>query len=79
MLRLIKNVILRPRVDVLVGEPIDARALVGNVDEPSSDAVRRAADLVMGELIGLVAELRELDPEHAVGVPRVEGATVEKR
>ena len=31
----------------------------------------------MGELIGLVAELRQLDPEHAVGVPRVEAATVE--
>jgi 1-acyl-sn-glycerol-3-phosphate acyltransferase len=75
--RLVKNLIIRPRVDVLVGDPIDVRALVGGVDEPSPEAVRRAADLVMGELIGLVAELRELEPEHAVGVPRVESATVE--
>jgi 1-acyl-sn-glycerol-3-phosphate acyltransferase len=75
--RLAKNLILRPRVDVLVGDPIDVRALVGGVDEPSPEAVRRAADLVMGELISLVAELRKLDPEHVVGVPRVESANVE--
>ena len=72
-----KNLLLRPRVEVLVGDPIDVRSLVGDVDDPSPETVRRAADLVMGELIGLVAELRELDPEHAVGVPRVEAATVE--
>lgn len=75
--RLVKNLLLRPRVDVLVGDPIHVRTLVGGVDHPSPQAVRRVADLVMGELIGLVAELRQLDPEHAVGVPRVEGATVE--
>ena len=31
----------------------------------------------MGELIALVADVRHLDPEHAVGAPRVEAATVE--
>ena len=75
--RLLSNVLLRPRVDVVVGRPIDVRALVGDVPEPSPDAVRRAADLVMGELITLVADVRQLDPEHAVGAPRVEAATVE--
>jgi 1-acyl-sn-glycerol-3-phosphate acyltransferase len=77
VLRLVKNLLLRPRVDVLVGAPIDARALVGDVDDPPPEAVRRAADLVMGELIALVADLREIAPEHAVGVPREEGARVE--
>ena len=57
--------------------PIDVRALVGDVDDPPTEAVRRAADLVMGELIALVADLRQLAPEHVVGVPRVEAATVE--
>ena len=46
----------RPRVDVVVGAPIDVGALVGHVDDPPPEAVRRAADLVMGELIALVAE-----------------------
>ena len=77
VLRLFKNLLLRPRVDVLVGTPIDVRALVGDVDDPPTEAVRRAADLVMGELIALVADLRQLAPEHVVGVPRVEAATVE--
>jgi 1-acyl-sn-glycerol-3-phosphate acyltransferase len=77
VLRLVKNLLLRPRVDVLVGAPIDARALVGDLDDPPPEAVRRAADVVMGELIALVADLREIAPEHAVGVPRVDDARVE--
>ena len=54
--RLLTNLILRPRVDVVVGAPIDVGALVGHVDDPPPEAVRRAADLVMGEL--MVADVR---------------------
>jgi 1-acyl-sn-glycerol-3-phosphate acyltransferase len=74
VVRLVKNLVKRPRVDVLVGVPIDVRALVGNVDDPPPEAVRGAADLVMGELVSLLADLREGEPEHAVGMPRVDDA-----
>jgi 1-acyl-sn-glycerol-3-phosphate acyltransferase len=70
--RLIKNLVLRPRVEVMVGAPIDVRPLVGWAAEPSHDAVRDAADLVMGELIALVAEVRQLDPDYALGAPRLD-------
>jgi 1-acyl-sn-glycerol-3-phosphate acyltransferase len=75
--RLLRNLLLRPRVDVVVGAPIDVGALVGNDEHPPPEIVRRAADLVMGELITLVADVRQLDPEHVVGAPRVEFPTVE--
>ena len=70
--RLLKNVALRPRVDVRVGAPIDARALVGGGEDADPEAVRRAADLVMGELVGLVADVRGAEPDHVVGAPRAE-------
>jgi 1-acyl-sn-glycerol-3-phosphate acyltransferase len=76
-LRLLKNLVRRPRVDVLVGAPIDVRPLVGWNPDPPPEAVRRAADLVMGELVGLVADVRQLEPEHAVGAPRATPAGVE--
>jgi 1-acyl-sn-glycerol-3-phosphate acyltransferase len=72
VISLIKNLVLRPRVDVKVGAPIDVRPLVGWAAEPSHEAVRNAADLVMGELVGLIAEVRSLDPEYAVGAPRLD-------
>ena len=31
----------------------------------------------MGELVGLVADVRQLEPEHAVGAPRANPAGVE--
>jgi 1-acyl-sn-glycerol-3-phosphate acyltransferase len=71
---LLKNLVLRPRVEVLVGDPIDVRALVGGVSDPSPEAVRRAADLVMGELVRLVGELRQRRPDHATGVPPADDA-----
>jgi 1-acyl-sn-glycerol-3-phosphate acyltransferase len=67
---LLRNLVMRPRVEVRIGQPIDVRPLVGWRSDPSPEAVRRAADLVMGELIGLVAEVRRLDPAYAVGAPR---------
>ena len=47
--RLLRNTLLRPRVRVAVGEPIDVRRLAGvSGDQPVDDAtVRRVADEVM--------------------------------
>ena len=63
---LIRNVILRPRVETAVGDPIEVRALLCGDETP--DEVRRVADVVMARLIDLVEELRgELAPaEHGV-------------
>jgi len=64
-LRALVNLVLRPKVEVKVGEPIDVRVLmnVGPGTEPTQAEVRLAADQVMGRLIGLVGELRgELAP-----------------
>jgi 1-acyl-sn-glycerol-3-phosphate acyltransferase len=66
---LIKNLVRRPRVRVEVGDPIDVRALVGGDASPGPAQVRAAADHVMGELIALVAGLRDEQPEHPSGVP----------
>jgi 1-acyl-sn-glycerol-3-phosphate acyltransferase len=68
------NLFRRPEVDTLVGEPIDVRALmhIGPAIEPTHDEVRHAADLVMGRLVALLAELRNETPEHPHGAPRVE-------
>lgn len=66
---LVKNLVRRPKVRVEVGEPIDVRALVDDVDKPSPGQVRAASDLVMGELVALVAELRGEQPDHPTGVP----------
>ncbi len=69
--RLLRNTVLRPRVAVAVGTPIDVRALAGvRGDEPIDDAtVRRVADEVMAALVAQVAELREEPAPHPTGVP----------
>ena len=55
-----RNVILRPRVKVKIGAPIDVRELmnIGPATEPTNEEVRLAADEVMAVLVRLVAELR---------------------
>ena len=70
--RLVRNLILRPRVAVDVGEPIDVGALVANDPDPSPQAIRGAADIVMGRLIELVAELRGEEPTAPHGVEVVD-------
>ncbi len=72
LLRLMANVIRRPRVEVRIGAPIDALGLAGGVTDPPPDVVREIADSTMAELIELVAELRGEEPEHPTGVPRGE-------
>jgi 1-acyl-sn-glycerol-3-phosphate acyltransferase len=71
---LVLNLLRRPTVDARVGEPIHVRALmhVGPETEPTNDEVRIAADLVMGRLVALVAELRGEAPPHPHGAPRAE-------
>lgn len=69
--RLIRNTLLRPRVSVAVGEPIDVRRLAGAgpglpVDEAT---VRRVADEVMAVLVAHVAELRGEPAPYPFGVP----------
>ncbi len=71
-LRLLRNAVVRPRVDVEVGGPIDVRALmsIGPDTEPTPEEVRLAADMVMGRLIDLVEELRGEQAPHPHGSPR---------
>lgn len=69
--RLLRNTVLRPRVRVVVGEPIDVRRLAGvGGDRPVDDAtVRRVADEVMAVLVAQVADLRGEPAPHPTGVP----------
>ena len=69
--RLLRNTVLRPRVRVAVGEPIDVRRMAGVTgDEPIDDAtVRRLSDEVMTALVSQVAELRGEPAPHPSGVP----------
>lgn len=75
LVRTLRNLVLPPEVGVLVGPPIDVRALAGVADDgaPEDEAtVRRVADEVMGQLIDLVEELRATTAAHPQGVPRTE-------
>jgi hypothetical protein len=72
---LVANLVLRPKVLIDVGEPIDVRALAGldgpgPQPEPDPDEVRALADQVMAELIALVATLRGEPAPHPTGVDR---------
>lgn len=69
--RLLRNALLRPRVRVAVGEPIDVRRLAGVTgdQQPDDATVRRVADEVMAVLVARVAELRGEPAPYATGVP----------
>ena len=69
---LLVNLIRRPKVDTRIGAPIDIRALmnIGPATEPTNDEIRLAADLVMGRLVAVVADLRGERPPDPHGVPR---------
>jgi 1-acyl-sn-glycerol-3-phosphate acyltransferase len=70
---LLRNLIRRPKVNTRIGAPIDIRALmnVGPTTDPTNDEVRLAADLVMGRLVAVVAELRGEPAPDPHGVPRI--------
>jgi 1-acyl-sn-glycerol-3-phosphate acyltransferase len=69
---LFMNFFRRPKVHTAVGAPIDVRRLmhIGPSTEPTADEVRHATDLVMAQLVALVAELRGEKAEHPIGAPR---------
>jgi 1-acyl-sn-glycerol-3-phosphate acyltransferase len=72
--RLLRNTVLRPRVRVAVGAPIDVRRLAGVSGDGPADGVddatvRRVADEVMTVLVAQVAELRGERAPHPSGVP----------
>jgi 1-acyl-sn-glycerol-3-phosphate acyltransferase len=69
--RLLRNTVLRPRVEVAVGAPIDVRRLAGVSDggQPDEATVRRVADEVMSVLVGQVADLRGEPAPYPCGVP----------
>jgi len=67
--RLLRNIVVRPKVRVKVGDPIDVRRLmnIGPTTEPTADEVRLAADEVMGTLVRLLAALRGEDAPATAG------------
>jgi 1-acyl-sn-glycerol-3-phosphate acyltransferase len=66
--KLVRNVILRPKVETAIGDPIDVRALL--VGEETQEEVRRLTDLVMSKLIDLVESLRGEQAPDPAGVAR---------
>jgi 1-acyl-sn-glycerol-3-phosphate acyltransferase len=64
---LLVSVILRPRVQVEVGRPIDVRALAGG-EEASPQQIRALADQVMGSVVALVEVLRNEIASEPTGV-----------
>jgi 1-acyl-sn-glycerol-3-phosphate acyltransferase len=68
VLSLLKAVVLRPRVETAVGEPIDVRAMLRGDETP--DEIRRLTDEVMTQLIDLVEGLRGQQAPAQAGVDR---------
>lgn len=66
--RLMLNVVLRPRVTVAVGEPIDVGALLTESQLDDADALRAATDTVMAELVAIVAGVRREVAPDPIGV-----------
>lgn len=66
--QIVSNILLRPRVETLVGAPIDVTRWVTDVDDV--DQVRRATDEVMTLLIDLVEEVRGAVAPAPAGVER---------
>jgi 1-acyl-sn-glycerol-3-phosphate acyltransferase len=62
---LIANVLLRPKVETAIGEPIDVRALV--VGEETPEEIRRVTDIVMSKLVELVERLRGEQAPDTIG------------
>lgn len=65
---LVTSLLLRPKVMVSVGDPIDVRAIAGG-EEASPEQVRDIADHVMGRIVALVEELRQEIASEPTGVP----------
>lgn len=65
--RLLRNFVWTPRVEVLVGEPIDVAEITRAAD--GTVTVRWVADQVSARLIAQLEELRGERAEHPYGVP----------
>jgi 1-acyl-sn-glycerol-3-phosphate acyltransferase len=74
ILRALMNLVIRPRVRMHVGDPIDVRALIGGDRRPlpmlEPELVRSAADQVMARLVAMVADLRGEAAPDPIGVER---------
>ena len=66
--RMMLNVILRPRVSVDVGAPIDVGAYITPDQLDDAAALRQATDRVMAHLVQLVAEVRREAAPDPIGV-----------
>jgi 1-acyl-sn-glycerol-3-phosphate acyltransferase len=62
------NVLLRPKVSIEVGDPIDVSALITPGELNDSAALRRATDAVMSQLVALVADVRREAAPDPLGV-----------
>lgn len=69
--RTMLNVLLRPKVSVDVGAPIDVGALIALDQLDDRDALRRATDEVMAHLVLLVADVRREVAPDPLGVERI--------
>lgn len=65
------NLLLRPRVLIEIGDPIDVRALAGD-DPVAPERVREVSDQVMGRLVALVAQVRNEPAPDPSGVTPTE-------
>ncbi len=66
--RLMFNVVLRPKVSVAVGEPIDVGAILDRSQLDDAVALRAATDEVMAALVSLVADVRREAAPDPIGV-----------
>jgi 1-acyl-sn-glycerol-3-phosphate acyltransferase len=66
--KMMLNVLLRPKVSIHVGEPIDVEALLRRDQLDDPEALRQATDAVMAELIALVADVRREVAPDPIGV-----------
>ena len=69
--RMMLNVVLRPKVSVAVGQPIDVGRFISRDDLDDPVALRDATDRVMETLVDLVASVRREFATHARGVDPV--------
>lgn len=68
--RLMFNVVLRPKVSIAVGTPIEVTQLLDPSRLDDHDALRAATDVVMAELVALVADVRREVAPDPQGVAR---------
>jgi 1-acyl-sn-glycerol-3-phosphate acyltransferase len=66
--RMLLNVVLRPKVSIEVGPAIDVSSLITPDELNDQEALRRATDAVMAQLVSLVAEVRREAAPDPIGI-----------